>query len=69
MTLIRSPHLKNLIYNNEEIPNFMKPIFYRLMTSNQGMAVKLAMEALIGDELEIALHFLKTSSENVIKIP
>ncbi|WP_319805916.1 DUF4238 domain-containing protein [Bacillus cereus] len=23
LTLIRSPHLKNLIYNNEEIPNFM----------------------------------------------
>ncbi|WP_319805911.1 DUF4238 domain-containing protein [Bacillus cereus] len=32
------------------------------------MAVKPVMEALIGDELEIALHFLKTSSENVIKI-
>ncbi|PFH71650.1 hypothetical protein COI61_25230 [Bacillus cereus] len=43
LTLIRSPHLKNLIYDNEEIPNFMKPIFYRLMNSNQGMAVKLAM--------------------------
>ncbi|ENQ3113130.1 DUF4238 domain-containing protein [Bacillus cereus] len=67
LSLIRNPHLKYLIYDNEEIPNFMKPIFYRLMISNQGMAVKLAMDALYGEQLEFALHFLKTSSKNSIK--
>ncbi|MEE3950120.1 DUF4238 domain-containing protein [Bacillus wiedmannii] len=65
-TLIRSPHLKNFIYSKEEIPDFMKPIFYRLMATSQGMAVELAKEHLSGNELEIALQFLKTNSDSVL---
>ncbi|PGP19209.1 hypothetical protein COA01_21835 [Bacillus cereus] len=61
LTLIRSPHLKNLIYENKDTPDFMKPIFYRLITTTPENVVKLAKNHLIGDELEIALHSLKTS--------
>lgn len=67
-TLIRSPHLKDFIYDKEEIPNFMKPIFYRLMATSQGMAVELAKELLSGNELEIALQFLKTNSDSILGI-
>lgn len=41
----------------------MKPIFYRLMTTTRENAVKLAKNHLKGEELEIALHSLKTSPE------
>ncbi|HDR7646150.1 TPA: DUF4238 domain-containing protein [Bacillus mycoides] len=68
LTLIRSPHLKNLIYDNKETPDFMKPIFYRLMTTTPENAVKLAKNHLIGDELEIALHSLKTSPEGGLQV-
>ncbi|EEM14152.1 MULTISPECIES: DUF4238 domain-containing protein [Bacillus] len=65
-TLIRSPHLKNLVYDNKETPDFMKPIFYRLMTTTRENAVKLAKNLLKGEGLEIALHSLKTSPEGGI---
>ncbi|PHD43401.1 hypothetical protein COF67_26820 [Bacillus toyonensis] len=68
LTLIRSPRLKNLIYDNKETPDFMKPIFYRLMTTTPENAVKLAENHLIGDELKIALHSLKTSPVGGIQI-
>ncbi|MGG4308756.1 DUF4238 domain-containing protein [Bacillus anthracis] len=67
-TLIRSPHLKNLIYDKKETPDFMKPIFYRLMTTTPENAVKLAKNHLIGDELEIALHSLKTSPKGGLQV-
>ncbi|WP_117161196.1 DUF4238 domain-containing protein [Paraliobacillus sp. X-1268] len=67
LTLIRSPQVKNLVFDDEKIPEFLKPIFYRLLTTSQVMAVKLAKEHLRGNELEVALHFLKTSSESGLK--
>ncbi|EEM56703.1 MULTISPECIES: DUF4238 domain-containing protein [Bacillus cereus group] len=67
-TLIRSPHLKNMVYEKKETPDFMKPIFYRLMTTTPENAVKLAKSHLIGDELEIALHSLKTSPEGGLQV-
>lgn len=68
LTLIRSPHLKNLIDDNKEIPDFMKPIHYLLMTTGQNTAVKFAKELYIGDKLEYALHFLKTNPESGLKL-
>ncbi|MYW23031.1 DUF4238 domain-containing protein [Bacillus thuringiensis] len=67
-TLIRSPHLKNLIYDKKETPDFMKPIFYRLMTTTRENAEKLAKNHLIGDKLEIALHSLKTSPQGGLQV-
>ncbi|MCU7679352.1 DUF4238 domain-containing protein [Bacillus thuringiensis] len=68
LTLIRSPYLKNLIDDNKEIPDFMKPIHYLLMTTGQNTAVKFAKELYIGDKLEYALHFLKTNPESGLKL-
>ncbi|MED1024220.1 DUF4238 domain-containing protein [Bacillus mycoides] len=67
LTLIRSPHLKNLIDDDKEILDFMKPIHYLLMTTGQNTAVKFAKELYIGDKLEYALHFLKTNSESAFQ--
>ncbi|KAB2425281.1 MULTISPECIES: DUF4238 domain-containing protein [Bacillus cereus group] len=66
VTLIRSPHLKNFIYDKEEIPDFMKSIFYRLMATSQGMAAKLAEEHLSGNRLKIAMQFLETNSDSIL---
>ncbi|MGE1109223.1 DUF4238 domain-containing protein [Bacillus wiedmannii] len=68
LTLIRSPHLKNLIDDNKEIPDFMKQIHYLLMTTGQNTAVKLAKELYIGDKLEYALCFLKTNPEGALQL-
>ena len=68
LTLIRSPQVKSLIYDNEKLPNLLKPIFYRLTTTSPEMAVKLAEDHLIGADLEIALQFLKTGSESGLKL-
>ncbi|PFL59597.1 hypothetical protein COJ27_23715 [Bacillus cereus] len=67
LTLIRSPHLKNLIDDNKDIPDFMKPIHYLLMTSGQKTAVKFAKELYFGDKLEDALNYLKTNSESAFQ--
>ncbi|MDA2385622.1 DUF4238 domain-containing protein [Bacillus cereus] len=68
LTLIRSPHLKDLIDDNKEIPDFMKPIHYLLMTSGQNKAEKFANELYIGDKLKYALHFLKTNPEGALQL-
>ncbi|PFL09803.1 DUF4238 domain-containing protein [Bacillus thuringiensis] len=67
-TLIRSPHLKNLIYENTEIPILIKPIFYRLVTTTRENAIELANELYIEDELKYVLRFLKTSPEGGLKL-
>lgn len=41
LTLIRSPHLKNLIDDNKGILDFMKPIHYLLMTTGQKNGCKI----------------------------
>lgn len=68
LNLIRSPQVKSLIYDSKTFPDFLKPIFYRLMTTSQTMAVNLAKDHLIGDELETAMQFLKTSSESGLQL-
>lgn len=68
LNLIRSPKVKSLIYDSEAFPDFLKPIFYRLMTTSQTMAVNLAKDHLIGYELETALQFLKTSPESGLQL-
>lgn len=55
-TLVRSPKVKELFYNSN-FPKFMKPIIYRQMTSGKMMAVELAKNLLLGQELEIAFTF------------
>lgn len=68
LTLIRSPYIKDLIYENDNIPMFMKAIMYRQIIGSQMMAVDHAKSHLNGDELEIALGFLKGNNESGIQI-
>jgi hypothetical protein len=58
ITLIRSPKIKSLA-EQSKFPKFMKPIIYRQMTTSTIKAVELAKSLLAGDELELALLFLK----------
>lgn len=67
ITLIRSPKVKELIYNSN-FPEFMKPIIYRQMTSGKMMAVELSKNLLQGQKLEIALHFLKEENRDGLEI-
>ncbi len=67
LTLIRSPYIKNLFYENEIIPVFMRSIMYRQIIGSQMMAVEHARSHLYGEELEIALHFLKENSNSGLR--
>ena len=67
ITLIRSPKVKELFYNSN-FPEFMKPIIYRQMTVGKMKAVELSKGLLQGQELELALHFLKDEKRNGLEI-
>lgn len=69
VTLIRSPKVKELIFNPDfnEL-EFMKPIAHRQMTAGTMKAVELAKNLLQGQELEFALHFLKEEKRDVLGI-
>lgn len=68
LTLIRSPYIKKLFYDNDNIPVFMKSIMYRQIIGSQMMAVEHARSHLNGEELEIALHVLKGNSDSGIQV-
>lgn len=68
ITLIRSPYIKNLFYDNDNIPVLMKSIMYRQIIGSQMMAVEHARSHLNGEELEIALKVLKGNSDSEIQV-
>jgi hypothetical protein len=63
LLLIRNPKIKNLFFDNDRMPYFIKPILYRLYTQGLISAVKLSKKMLQGEQLEIALQFLKDSGD------
>lgn len=68
LTFIRSPQIRSLVYENKDIPEFMKTIIYRQITTSQKMAVDHAKKHLNGEQLEVALHFLKDNNDSVLSI-
>lgn len=67
LTLIRSPQAK-IIIEKSTFPNFLKPTLYRQLIFGTSNAVGLAKSMLVGEELEIALNFLKLDLEDAAKV-
>lgn len=57
-----------MVYEKKETPDFMKPIFYRLMTTTPENAVKLKQEPSYRRRIGDCLAFFKTSPEGGLQV-